>query len=705
MNLLNYRPIQLQSLTMKITNIIILWLLFIVSPIAVSAQYHDADWLEQGLLAEFRGDYELALNIWSDAREELEEPDSRIGFEFIRLVSEHELPDYYEAASDMYYWAVSSPFTDFNRAAVRQEIERLRPITGDGIYRQWLNWFEERDQRLGTDMRGFWIQMDPTPGIKVNERLIEHWQRIAFARANFVKNNNTIYRTDDRALIYIRYGDPDERKAGVLTLDQQNLGRWLAQQFETAQMVDDHDENQLVRLEIDDVSEDDSGSYRQLEEYVFQFHEYPEYEVWIYSPLTEEETQPLIFIFGTDVRTGDFTKQHSVDDFIPQRAYLSDRRSQSRQTEFVRQGLTPALALQMLYYEQLTEIDPYFQDRLNNIRESFIDQGPLAYASLDLALRSQNREVLEMRTTDAPREVSSLGRLLPRIPLEVHQYRFLDEDYKPVLISFVESNPGSALIQDLDINSDIYQIPDSEPDTIARISETDYLFDFTLDHKLIFYDRNWDEIEYREDTPEIIQFDHHSGGRFVQSVFVSEHQRQNFQSASAMLINNNPDTKTLYPSIFPDHLRGLGTLKNRQPVPLEHEPGRLELGDLILGFRDQLPDDYPFDFRVANDQMIPGDQSLLLHFQVYNLEPRATGFTHFELTYRIYPVLEDGTLLTDQEAFYLTINFEQDETRVVEDLEIQTTQLDSGLYELQVMVQDRVTEQERNRNIRFEVMN
>jgi GWxTD domain-containing protein len=690
---------------MNFAKIISLWLFFLISPFSAFAQFHDAGWLEQGLLAEFRGDYEQALKIWSDAREELDEPDSRIGFEFIRLVTEQQLSDYYEIASDMYYWAVSSPYTDFNRAAVRQEIERLRPITGDGIYRQWISWFEDRDQRLGTDIRGFWIQMDPTPGVMVNERLIEHWYRIADSRANFVKNNNTVYGTDDRALTYIRYGEPDERKTGVLTLDQQNLGRWLSQQFETAQVVDDHDENQLSRLEIEDLHEDDSGSYRQLEDYVFQFHEYPEYEVWIYSPLTDEETQPLIFIFGTDVRTGDYSKQNSIDDFIPQRAYLSDRRSQPRQTEFVRQGLTPALALQMLYYEQLTEIDPFFQSRLNNIRESFIDQGPLAYSSLDLALRSQNREMLQMRINDAPREVSSLGRLMPRIPLEIHQYRFLDENYDPVLISFVESNPGSALIQDLDINSDIYQLPESEPDTIAIIDDTDYLSDFTLDHKLIIYNRNWDEIDYKQDTPEIIQFDHINGGRFVQSVFVSEHERQNFQSASAMLINNNPETKSLFPSIFPENLRGLGTLKNRQPAPLEHDPGQLELGDLILGFHDDIPDDYPFNFRVANDQMIPGDQSLLLHFQVYNLVPRATGFTHFELTYRIYPVLEDGTLLTDQEAFYLTINFEQDETRVAEDLEIQTTQLESGLYELQVMVQDRITEQERNRNIRFEVMN
>lgn len=694
-----------------------LWLLLLLmGPVTAVGQYQDADWLEQGLLAEFRGEYEQALDIWQDAHEELDEPDSRIGFEYIRVATEQEMAEYYEKATEMYYWAISSPFESVNRAAVRQEIERLRPIVGSGIYRQWINWFEERNEGLASDLRGFWIQMDPTPGNIINERLIEHWHRIAFSRANFVKNNNTVYGTDDRALIYVRYGEPDKKHAGVLTLDNQNLGQWLARQFDSAETGDDPEESPPVRLDFtrdrdreenrnrdrDRGLDNDNGSYNKLEEYVFRFHQYPEFEIWIYSPLTESDSKPLIFIFGTDVRTDEFNKQVSIDDFIPQRAYLSDRRSQTVQTDFVRAGLTPALALQMLYYEQLIDIDSFFQERLNYIRESFIDQGPLAYKSLDLSLRSQNREMLQMRTNEAPREVSSLRRMLPGIPLEIHQYRLLDEDYNPIIISFVESDPREAILQDMEVNSDLYSTDTPESDTLLTDSP-DKLDDYRLDHKFFVYNRDWIEKKRDEDSPLIRSFlDKESG--IIQSVFISGHDYENFQSAEASLMNNNPESKSVYPSIFPDELRGLGTLKNRQPVPLKPEPDQLELGDLILGFRDDIPEDYPFNFRVANDQMIPGDQSLILHFQVYNLEPSSTtGFTHFELTYRIYPVLEDGTLLTDEEMFYLTINFQHDETRLAEDLEIQTAQLSSGLYELQVMVEDQESGQEQRKNIRFEV--
>ncbi len=682
-------------------------LVFILLPFSANSQFHDANWLEQGLLAEFRGDYEQALKIWMDAKEELEEPDSRIGLEYIRVAAEHQMDEYYEMATEMYRWAISAPFLGVNRSAVRQEIERLRPVVGDGVYRQWLNWLEERNEQLATDIKGFWIQMDPTPGTNVNERLIEHWHRIAYSRANFVKNSNTVYGTDDRALIYVRYGESDRQRSGVFTIDNQNIGRWIARHFDTADRSPETDSEDMDTRFPVTFEEDADDRFLELEEYIFQFHEQPEFEIWMYDDLSENIDQPLIFIFGTDVRTGRYKKQASIDDFIPERAYLSDRRNQRVRTNFVREGLTPALTLQMLYYEQLLETDNYFDDRLNHIRESFIDQGELAYRGLDLALRSQNREMLEMRTADAPREVSILEKMLPGISVEVHQYRLLNEDNQPVLISFLESKPVEAIRQDMELN-----LPDDVPLDVEALDQDelldqggDYLNHYLLDHKLLIYDQNWDERHRFEDSP-IIRFESEYGETVIQSVFTSDHDRSNHQSAAAKLVNQDPDSQSMYPSIFPDNLRGLGTLKNRQPPPLIPEEDELMMGDLILGFRDEIPEDYPFEFRVANDQLIPGDQSLILHFEVYNLEPRPeTGFTHFELTYRIFPVDEEGDLLTDEEAFYLTISYEDDQTRVIEDLEIQTTQLSSGLYELQVMIEDIQSGQQQERDIRFEVIN
>lgn len=678
---------------LRISLIALLFLAGIANP-AVS-QFHDADWLERGLLAEFRGEPEQALQIWARAREELEEPDARIGFEFIRLVTEREMETWYEQATEMYYWAISEPFAGINRAAIRQEMERLRPIVGSGIYRQWSEWFEARNRRLATDIRGFWTQMDPTPGSELNERLIEHWLRIAFARTHFDRNRRTIYGTDDRALVYIRYGFPDSRRSGVLSIDNQNMGRWISQQFETAELPADQN-GQDPSFSFDLEPADRRDMFRQLEEYVFQFHQFPEYEVWTYRDSEETGRGSLIFIFGTAPGSGEFRRHSSVDDLIPDRAFLSDRRSLNLRSEFVRQGLTPALVLQMLYYERLMDVDEYFSSRLNVIRESFIDQGPLSRRSLDLALRSENRDILALRESDTPREHSTYSRMIPAIPVELHQYRLLDEMDRPKLITFLESRPGNALSQDLH----------SDPAREQADLSTETAGDYRLSHQLLVYDDEWNRELFFDHSP-TLRFDSSDPySTIIQSVYISEHDRQSFQSASARLIHTGPEEeRERYTLLFPRELRGLGTLKNQQPPPLIAEEGRLEMADLILGFRDEeLPDDYPFPFRVVNDQMIPAEESLVLHFEVYNLAPsEETGFTRFDLTYRIYPVLEDGTVLTEEEEFYLTIRFEDDQTRVIEELEILTFDLSNGLYELQVFIQDMVSGQERRRDIRFEV--
>jgi len=48
-----------------------------------------------------------------------------------------------------------------------------------------------------------------TPATEINERLIEHYQRLAFVRKAFPAFNKRGY--DDRGAIYVKYGPPDDR--------------------------------------------------------------------------------------------------------------------------------------------------------------------------------------------------------------------------------------------------------------------------------------------------------------------------------------------------------------------------------------------------------------------------------------------------------------------------------------------------------------
>ncbi|MDP6039993.1 MAG: GWxTD domain-containing protein, partial [Candidatus Latescibacteria bacterium] len=55
-------------------------------------------------------------------------------------------------------------------------------------------------------VRRFWASRDPAPLSRANERLIEHYRRVAYALRSFSKGQ---FPWDDRGEVYVRLGDPD----------------------------------------------------------------------------------------------------------------------------------------------------------------------------------------------------------------------------------------------------------------------------------------------------------------------------------------------------------------------------------------------------------------------------------------------------------------------------------------------------------------
>ncbi len=52
----------------------------------------------------------------------------------------------------------------------------------------------------------FWVWQDPAPASAANERLVEHYRRVAVARENHGKHK---FPWDDRGEVYVRFGEPD----------------------------------------------------------------------------------------------------------------------------------------------------------------------------------------------------------------------------------------------------------------------------------------------------------------------------------------------------------------------------------------------------------------------------------------------------------------------------------------------------------------
>ncbi len=63
----------------------------------------------------------------------------------------------------------------------------------------------DKEKRAGLIDR-FWRRLDPSPLTKANERLIEHYRRVAYARRYYGQGE---FPWDDRGEVYVRFGKPD----------------------------------------------------------------------------------------------------------------------------------------------------------------------------------------------------------------------------------------------------------------------------------------------------------------------------------------------------------------------------------------------------------------------------------------------------------------------------------------------------------------
>lgn len=121
-------------------------------------------------------------------------------FEVLSLVSEQQYGQLQKALED--YVAMLD--------ADEQEIYRdLRHVIPPGDLPAW-------DETTGAERdfvwRAFWNERDSNPATIENERLVEHYRRVMYARVHFSEGQQPF---DRRGEIYIRYGEPDDRRRFV----------------------------------------------------------------------------------------------------------------------------------------------------------------------------------------------------------------------------------------------------------------------------------------------------------------------------------------------------------------------------------------------------------------------------------------------------------------------------------------------------------
>jgi len=100
-----------------------------------------------------------------------------------------------------------------------QCLDDLNDIAGREMYRDIVDiitpkeddeWKQARTiEQKKLFLRKFWKSRDPSPTTEYNERLAEHYRRLNYAKQNFTMKQTKGY--DDRGIVYIKHGEPDEK--------------------------------------------------------------------------------------------------------------------------------------------------------------------------------------------------------------------------------------------------------------------------------------------------------------------------------------------------------------------------------------------------------------------------------------------------------------------------------------------------------------
>ena len=243
-----------------------------------------ADAYERGQAFLRDGNPEAALILWVAVQDSLwgaGAEDPRIGVAFIETVVEHGFDEYREVATLIFersFSGRSMPSAE-GRREILAEGRRTLVLTDSASADFWLEAGEEDPGMLARTIKRYWIEHDPTPTTPVNERLLEHWERIVHARRNYVYNYSSPFRTDDRGIFYVKYGTPDRVAAGTLAIssfDQRRLGVSLGD---------------MVAVDLN-----------------------PRYEIWRYANI--DRPNFTYFLFGNVDQTGPFEYVKGLSEII-----------------------------------------------------------------------------------------------------------------------------------------------------------------------------------------------------------------------------------------------------------------------------------------------------------------------------------------------------------------------------------------------------
>lgn len=567
------------------------------------------------------GRWQDALALWEEAADDVAGrglDDLRIGVAYMETAVAQEADSLHARASRLYLAGLSGEPTPESLEELNREMERVLLIAGPGTQTELERLRDAPPRARALALKRFWLERDPTPSTALNERLVEHWQRIASARERFVYNTSSPIGTDDRGVVYLRYGAPPKTQRGYLGASEMEM---------------------KIRIPQDDLAR----------ERLRQMDTNPQYEVWMYDRLNPREF--TTFLFGNLDGTGRFQLVDGVHRLIP-----SQSRSRNN-ARYVPGNIPASHYLELFYYADLAAIGGIFGERfaqLDLLWNSYTARDRSGLQGARVAPRESELEALEFRfrTEDefdprgAPRERSwSAWDARPRDPLVAQSVRILSDDDQPLVL--VIASAGSTL--------DAGRLaPDASGSRAGSAS--------TMRHTLIIRDGDYSEVG------RLVQLAEWEGTHGISS-FVLRHPPQPLHlTISARTLVAPPADSAGTPgaeaaAAAPADSRGdtlvaSSRLPGRAHLdpgrPLDPDPAHLEMSDLVVGMApppDFDPRTLPFD--VLPSTRIWRRDPVRFYAELYHLALDG-GAGRVEAAFQVIPLDGDGA--PDPERDVITID-------------------------------------------------
>lgn len=573
-------------------------------------------------------DWEGALDVWYAAYDSLSFEgvhDPRIGIGYARVVARHNDLGEYEVASEIYGWGFSgtelAPYLD----EVREEVERIAPIMEPEDSAALVELAEDADPEVLRRIRTYWLAQDPTPDSPRNERLMEHWERVEYARANFTRGRYTPYDSDDRGRIYVKYGSPDKKTAGSMGARDDELRFFVPD-----------------RLEREALRRYDYG---------------PQFEVWAYDVLHSRDI--VYFLFGNINGRGRFQLLESPNDLIPDEAWSAASRGRGMGAQ--NSGVKAAYYLQYFYYAELAMIGGEYSKRFGELGQLWgaSQSRADAYGSPPRP-REGDLESLDQRyvqedryaNTDEP-EVASYSNLddgARAVELVVEPVRTLSPDNEPRLHVVSLSGPRVRV--------------ESSGGRIRRRDVVNADMTYRATHTLIVRDEDFREVGRMDETvtPE----------RGDMAVFILRHVPRRLQYSVVVEVEQERENRESGDMRLP----GREHFEVGEPLPTD--PDALVMSDVVTGVAPTAEEDYEnLPFPIIPSRTIWRKDPLRLYVELYHLARDAGGLARYRYDFRVTPGPEGRPLPPAMEPVTLSMDleFSAATARDVFDIDVSTVPL------------------------------